>query len=103
MFIPDSRVLASKWLLSKAIKSKETALKSLIKSRLLRLRLLVLCTQAKDRPCFKGQLISKQDCRGITSPKKTNVGFLPWMFTTSRLIQKESLSSFCKKIDSLLH
>ena len=24
----------------------------------------------------KGQLISKQDCRAITSPKKTNVGFL---------------------------
>ena len=26
-----------------------------------------------------------------------------WKITTSRLIQKESLSSFCKKIDSLLY
>ena len=29
--------------------------------------------------------------------QKTNIGFLSWKFTTSRLIQKESLSSFCKK------
>ena len=72
MFIPDSRVLASKWLLSKAIKSKETALKSLIKSRLLRLRLLVLCTQAKDRPCSKGYLISKAKCQAVDFPKKPN-------------------------------
>ena len=36
----------------------------------------------------KGQLISKQDCQAIISPKKTNVGFLPWRFTTSRLVQK---------------
>ena len=35
--------------------------------------------------------------------QKTNVGFLTSKFTTSRLIQKESLSSFCKKIDSLLY
>ena len=36
----------------------------------------------------KGQLISKQNCRAIISPKKTKVGFLISKFTTSRLVQK---------------
>ena len=35
--------------------------------------------------------------------RKMNVGFLISKFTTSRLIQRESLSSFCKKIDSLFY
>ena len=45
-------LLAFKWLLSKAIKSKETALKSLIKSRLLRLRLLVCTVKLGNKELF---------------------------------------------------
>ena len=37
------------------------------------------------------------------NPNQKFQRFLPWKFTTSRLIQKESLCSFCKKIDSLLY
>ena len=36
--------------------------------------------------CTKGQLISKQDCRAINSPKKQTISTSK--FTTSRLVQK---------------
>ena len=53
----------------------------------------------------KGQLISKCPYEKSVSskiPTKIFLRFLPWKFTTSRLTQKESLCSICKKIDSVL-
>ena len=54
----------------------------------------------------KGQLISKYPYEKSVSsniPTKIFQRFLPWKFTTSRLTQKESLCSVCKKIDSVLY
>ena len=54
----------------------------------------------------KGQLISKCPYEKSVSskiPTKIFPRFLPWKFTTSRLTQKESLCSVCKKIDSVLY
>ena len=54
----------------------------------------------------KGQLISKCPYEKSVSskiPTKIFLRFLPWKFTTSRLTQKESLCSVCKKIDSVLY
>ena len=61
----------------------------------------------KDRVCetCKGQIISECPHEIIVYPKiatKIFLGFLSWKFTTSRLTQKESLYSVCKKIDSVL-
>ena len=61
-------------------------------------KLLILVT--------KGQLISKCPYEKSVSskiPTKIFPRFLPWKFTTSRLTQKESLCSVCKKIDSVLY
>ena len=52
----------------------------------------------------KGQLISKCPYEKSVSskiPMKIFLRFMPWKFTTSRLKQKESLCSVCKKIDSV--
>ena len=53
----------------------------------------------------KGQIISECPYEIIVYPKITTKKFprfLSWKFTTSRLTQKESLCSVCKKIDSVL-
>ena len=53
----------------------------------------------------KGQIISECPYEIIVYPKiatKKFPRFLSWKFTTSRLTQKESLCSVCKKIDSVL-
>ena len=54
---------------------------------------------------FKGQIISECPYEKIVCPKiatKIFPRFLSCKFTTSRLTQKESLCSVCKKIDSVL-
>ena len=55
--------------------------------------------------CFaKGQLISKcpyEKSVWTKLPTKIFPIFLSWKFTTSRLTQKESLCTVCKKIDSV--
>ena len=53
----------------------------------------------------KGQIISECPYEIIVYPKiatKKFSRFLSWKFTTSRLTQKKSLCSVCKKIDSVL-
>ena len=53
----------------------------------------------------KGQMISECPYEIIVYPKiatKKFPRFLSWKFTTSRLTQKESLCSVCKKIDFVL-
>ena len=55
---------------------------------------------------IKGQIISECSYEIIVYPKiatKKFPRFLSWKFTTSRLTQKESLCSVCKKIDSVLY
>ena len=51
-------------------------------------------------PVIKGQLISKQNCRAITSPKKQTLDFYFQVYYF-KVSTKESLSSCKKKIDSL--
>ena len=54
----------------------------------------------------KGQIISECPYEIIVYPKiapKKFPRFLSWKFTTSRLTQKDSLCSVCKKIDSVLY
>ena len=63
-------------------------------------------TQNSSSESGKGQLISKCPYEKSVSskiPTKIFLRFLPWKFTTSRLTQKESLCSVCKKIDSVLY
>ena len=57
---------------------------------------------SEDPKGSKGQLISKCPYEKLVSSKIPTKIFLPWNFTTSRLTQKESLCSVCKKIDSVL-
>ena len=68
--------------------------------------LLYLNNWDKVKCCpFKGQLISKCPYEQSVSSKIPTIGFLPWKFTTSRLVQnslsscKQNILSFCVTLE----
>ena len=75
--------------------------------------MIVMSNESRDsimssnlKQVSKGQIISECPYEIIVYPKiatKKFPRFLSWKFTTSRLTQKESLCSVCKKIDSVLY